>query len=167
MEQDIDQERYRLKKNNITLEKKTFTEQIARLEQKDKAWLEPLKNWIKEPQTLKEIISSPSLIAKKSAALKIFGSNLFLKNKKIEFTPQTQWAALASAIENKENLSTSCLLVGWEGIEPSTLCLKGRCSTTELPSQVEIKAKLVYRFLEDFSSLLFPKLTPEAFVDIY
>ncbi len=34
---------------------------------------------------------------KKSAALKICGSNPVLQNQKIVFTPQTQWAALRAA----------------------------------------------------------------------
>jgi hypothetical protein len=34
---------------------------------------------------------------KKVFAQKVFGSNLFLENKQIVSTPQTQWAAIAAA----------------------------------------------------------------------
>jgi hypothetical protein len=61
---------------------------------------------------------APCALAKKSFAQKIFGSNLFLKNQKIEFTPQTQWASLLEALENKSKLSESLILVALPGIEP-------------------------------------------------
>jgi len=40
------------------------------------------------------------LSLKKNLAQKIFGLNLFLKNRQISFTPQTQWAALCAALES-------------------------------------------------------------------
>jgi len=40
------------------------------------------------------LLNSP---LKKSLAQKIFGSNLYLRNKEIEFVPQTQWATLCAA----------------------------------------------------------------------
>ncbi len=129
LEQDIDPEKYRQEKNKLTLEKKTLTEQIARLEQKQNAWLAPLKNFLKDAQNLGEITLSPELHPKKSAAQKIFGSHLFLKNQKIEFTPQTQWAALSAALGKVGKIPLCNILVGWEGIEPSTSGLRVRCST--------------------------------------
>ena len=48
-------------------------------------------------QTLSQITPDSSLLDKKTYAQKVFGSNLYLKNKKIESTPQTQWAALRAA----------------------------------------------------------------------
>lgn len=59
-------------------------------------------------------------------ALKIFGSNLFLKNKKIEFTPQTQWAALGAALEKNQNSSTCPNLEPAVGLEPTTCGLPAR-----------------------------------------
>lgn len=97
LDQDIERQDYRTDKNNLVSEKKSLEGQIARLEKKDKAWLEPLKEFTKTAQTLNEIATSPSLADKKSFAVKVFGSNLFLQNGKIEFTPQTQWAALCAA----------------------------------------------------------------------
>ena len=129
LDQDIEPERYRQEKNKLTLEKKTLSEQITRLEQKQTAWLEPLKAWLKDATNLGEITLSPELHPKKSAAQKIFGSNLFLKNQKIEFTPQTQWAALSAALQKVGKVPLCNILVGPAGIEPATNGLKGRCST--------------------------------------
>ena len=44
--------------------------------------------------TQRRFVNSP---LKKSLAQKIFGSNLYLRNKEIEFVPQTQWATLCAA----------------------------------------------------------------------
>ena len=129
LEQDIEPEKYRQEKNKLTLEKKTFQEQIIRLEQKQDAWLAPLKNFLKDAQNLGEITLSPDPTPKKSAAQKIFGSNLYLKNQKIEFVPQTQWAALCAALQKVGKVPLCNILVGWEGIEPSTSGLRVRCST--------------------------------------
>ena len=122
-------EKYRQEKNKLTLEKKTLTEQIARLGQKQDAWLAPLKNFLKDAQKLGEITLAPELHPKKSAAQKIFGSHLFLKNQKIEFTPQTQWAALCAALQKVGKVPLCNILVGRVGIGPTTPCLRGRCST--------------------------------------
>lgn len=120
MDQDIDQERYRLEKNYITSEKKTLTEQIARLEHQRNIWFEPLKNFIKEAENLNKVALSPSLPSKKSAALKIFGSHLHLKNRKIESTPQNQWTAIKAAHEKISKIDLSCLLAGVVGFEVVT-----------------------------------------------
>ena len=50
-----------------------------------------------------ETAVSPSLPAKKSAAQKIFGSNIFLKNRRIEFTPTPPYASLREARLNFSN----------------------------------------------------------------
>ncbi len=62
-------------------------------------------------------------------ALKIFGSNLFLKNKKIQFTPQIQWAALHAALEKNQDISVCPNMEPAVGLEPTTCGLRYRCST--------------------------------------
>lgn len=122
LEQDIEREDYRTDKNSLVSQKKSLEEQIARLEQKDKLWLEPLKNFTKTAQTLPQIVNSPILEDKKSFAVKLFGSNLWLKDKKIVSTPKTQWAALCAA-RLKYYQNPKCFnLVPREGIEPSIPC---------------------------------------------
>lgn len=118
----LEPEQYRQEKNKCTSEKKTLNEQIARLEQRQTIWIEPLKQWIKDARNLGEITLSPELHPKKSAAQKIFGLNLFLKNQKIEFVPQMQWAALCATRQNVSKLSESLILVPGEGLEPSIPC---------------------------------------------
>ncbi len=107
LNQDIEREKYLKQKNELTLEKKSLTEQVTRLKRNTNVWLEPLKEWLKQAQTIEEIVNAPTLERKKSAARSIAGSNLLLHNQKIEITPQPQWAALraAHAEISKSNLS--------------------------------------------------------------
>ncbi len=79
----IEPEQYQQETYKFKSEKKTLTEQIARLEQRRIVWLEPLKQWIKDAEKLGEITLSPELTPKKSFARKIFGLNLFLKNRSL------------------------------------------------------------------------------------
>ena len=129
LDQDIEREDYLTDKNKLVLEKRSLEEQIATLEQNQNSWLEPLKNFTKIAQTLSQITPDSSLLDKKTYAQKVFGSNLYLKNKKIESTPQKQWAALRAAkvsfLKNPECFN----LVGPAGFEPATNGLKGHCST--------------------------------------
>jgi len=65
---------YREEKNKLTSEKKTLTEKIARLEQTRNVWLEPLRNWIKDAQTLNEIdettpVPLPKIVRSKNLRL--------------------------------------------------------------------------------------------------
>jgi hypothetical protein len=41
----------------------------------------------------------------------LFPENLFLKNQKIEFTPQTQWAALSAALKKVGEIPLCNILV--------------------------------------------------------
>ena len=88
-------------------EKKSLEGQIARLEQNIRAWVEPLKNWIKDAETLGAITQNAELHPKKLFAQKVFGLNLSLKNKKIDFSPQKQWVAL-SATQNFDSKMSLC-----------------------------------------------------------
>ncbi len=104
LDQDIEREEYLKDKNSLMSEKKSLEGQIARFEQNARAWFEPLKNWIKDAKTLGAITQNAELHPKKLFAQKIFGSNLSLQNKKIDFVPKTQWAALCAArVEYEKN----------------------------------------------------------------
>jgi len=114
----IEPDRYREEKNKLTSEKKTLAEKITRLEQTRNVWLEPLRNWIKDAQTLNEIDETTPVPLKKSFAQKIFGSNLFLKNQKIEFIAKTQYAELGLAYGKRGEFPTCRIVVEVRGIEP-------------------------------------------------
>jgi len=78
LEQDIEREIYLAKKAELMSGKKTLEEKIIDLEQRQNAWLEPLRKWIKEAENAGAIARNDDLIAKKVIAKKMFGSNLRL-----------------------------------------------------------------------------------------
>ncbi len=130
LDQMIEQEIYRVQKAKLLSEKKSLEGKISSVLQKQNDWLEPMKEWIKDAQTLDGIARDTDLFAKKVKAKEIFGSNLLLGEKtvrasapKILNSPaksgQTEWACLrhAHSLVSKKPLST--VLVRREGFEPS------------------------------------------------
>jgi len=107
LEQDIEQQTYRIEKTKLLSEKKSLEEQITNLEQKRTGWLEPMAEWIKEARNLPKIAQEGNLLQKKVAYRTLFGSNLILQNREVrvcapsgeDSSPQNQWAALRAAHE--------------------------------------------------------------------
>ena len=129
LDQDIEREEYLKDKNTLMSQKKSLEGQIARFEQNQNAWLAPLKNWLKDAQTLGAITQNAELHPKKLFAQKIFGSHLFLQNQKVVFTPQKQWAAIKAARAKVGKVPLSCILEPTIGFEPITCSLPWSCST--------------------------------------
>ena len=126
LEQDIEREIYRQEKAELLSEKKSLEEKITALEQKQIGWLEPMKNWIKEAESIDKIANDSDLFAKKVACRSIFGSNLILLNREArqsapsgtDFPLKTHWAAVLAARENFQKSRKSLILERVTGIEP-------------------------------------------------
>ena len=126
LEQDIERETYREQKAVLLSEKKSLEEQIAKLEQKQNDWVEPMEKWLSYTQTLGKIASDGNLFEKKVASKEVFGSNLFLANREAavrppsghDLKPQTQWAALCAAHQMTSDFPESQVIVPSEGIGP-------------------------------------------------
>jgi site-specific DNA recombinase len=127
LDQDIEKEIYRVEKGKLILQKKSLEEEITNLSRKQNDWLEPMKEWIKDAQSLDKIASDDDLFAKKVKAKEIFGSNLLLGEKTLRAcapnsdsfladsladsgrnSGETQWACLrhAHALARSEPLSS-------------------------------------------------------------
>ena len=129
LDQDIEQSVYRTKQNVLMSEKKSLEEQCAKLMLASNAWIEPMRQWIKQATSLCEIAKSsePSVI--KEAFLKIDGLNLILKNKQVHFRApvalnyphKTPCVALHASLQNLGKIKKSILLVREKGLEPSHL----------------------------------------------
>ncbi len=113
LEQDVDREAYLREKADLLSRKKSLEEKIANLKRGAVAWLEPMREWIKDMENAGESAASPSLSRKKSSAQKIFGSNLFLKNRRIEFTPTPPSVALRATRKNFSETHSVLLLSRW------------------------------------------------------
>jgi len=113
LDQDIDRESYLREKTELLSRKKGLEEKIAQLRKGSVAWLEPLRSWIKDTENAGESAVSPSLSDKKSSILKISGVNLFLKNRRIEFTPTPPNVALRATRKNFSEKDFVVLLSRW------------------------------------------------------
>jgi site-specific DNA recombinase len=123
VEQDIERDAYLERKRALMSEKRSAQEQVLLLERNAAAWLEPLREWILDAQTLDEIRNTNDLSSKKSSLQKIFGSNLTLQSREAHGVAGNPWFSLAHAKENaSEKNLISCLVPG-EGLEPSHLAI--------------------------------------------
>ena len=100
VEQDIDRETYLARKRGLMSEKKSVEEVLTKSQRGGTPWLEPMREWIKDASMLDGIAKNDDLPSKKSSLQKIFGSNLTLRNKKVEEIPAKQWATLCVARKN-------------------------------------------------------------------
>ena len=112
LDQDIEKETYRKKKQEFIIKKKTLEESIISLQQSHNAWLEPMKEWISDAASAPSIARGNDLIQKRVLLKKAFGSNLRLTHQKARGSALEPWAALRAA-------PTSRNLVPPEGFEPS------------------------------------------------
>ena len=132
LEQDIEREIYREQKTKLLMEKKSLDEKMARIEQKQNDWLEPMKEWIKVASNLVKIARNSNLLEKKVAAKEIFGSNLRLASRAVRGEPVFPFSAALRAAKSVGKISESLILVRPPGFEPGTNCLRGNCSAIEL-----------------------------------
>ena len=123
LEQDIEREIYREQKIKLLLEKKSLDEKMARIEQKQNDWLEPMKEWIKVASNLVKIARDSNLLEKKVVAKEIFGSNLRLASRAVRGEPVFPFSAALRAAESVGKISESLILVDPSGLEPETSSL--------------------------------------------
>jgi len=96
LDQIIDKESYKLKKLELFSQKKTLEEQIVNLQNHQGSWIEPMKNWLIEASGVDQIVSTNDKEQLKVLAAKIFGSNLYLKDKTVRGIGQNAWSALGA-----------------------------------------------------------------------
>jgi hypothetical protein len=73
---------------HIKSEKATFDEQLVRLERGGNAWVEPMRKWVFEVNSICEIVANRDFAAQKALLRKMFGSNLFLTHKTLAQNPE-------------------------------------------------------------------------------
>ena len=106
VEQDIERGDYLARKRALVDERRQLEEQVLKFERDAAHWLEPLREWINEAQTMREIAQSEDLPLKKSSLQKIFGSNLPLHAREARGTAKMHWLSLVGGKESQyENAS--------------------------------------------------------------
>ena len=132
LDQVIDEQDYRNRKARLLSEKKSLEEEMTSLSHKQNDWLEPMKEWIKDAQSLDKIASDDDLFAKKVKAKEIFGSNLLLGEKLVRASAPkilnslgefggNPWDALRASRILASKKPMSSLLVPMVGLEPTNL----------------------------------------------
>jgi site-specific DNA recombinase len=145
LDQDIDQDTYRTKQAELMSEKKSLEEQIGKLTLAGAAWVEPMRQWLKQATDLSEIGKNAEPVAMKQAFLQMDGLNLSLENKKARLLPRPKtlssqeniWVQLQKTKEKAarlgDNFEKSFVLAEREGFEPS-VPLPARLFSRQVPS---------------------------------
>ena len=133
LEQDIEREIYREQKQKLLLEKKSLEEKMARIEQKQNDWLEPMKEWIKVASNLVKIARDYDLLQKKVIAKEIFGSNLRLASRAVRGESVFPYLSALRAAESVGQKSESLILVPKGGFEPPNPCGRRHLKAVSLP----------------------------------
>ncbi len=97
LDQDIEKETYRKKKQELVIKKKTLEESICTLQQSQHQWLEPMKAWISDAAGAASVARGNDVIQKREMLKKAFGSNLTLTHQKARGSALDPWAALRAA----------------------------------------------------------------------
>ena len=127
--EDIERDDYLSRKRSLVSERRTIEEKIARLERAPAAWVEPVREWIKDASRLDEIAKSKDLPSKKSSLQKVFGLNLSIHAREARGLPISPYAALRAARLSASEKPLSLILEPKTGIEPVTCGLRYRRST--------------------------------------
>ncbi len=144
LDQVIDQPDYCLQKSKLLLQKKSLQEEMTSLSHKQNDWLEPMKEWIKDAQTLDGIARDTDLFAKKVKAKEIFGSNLLLGERTVRASAPkilnsfgkiggNPWDALRASRILASKKPMSSLMVHERGLEPPWGCPRYHLKVVRLP----------------------------------
>jgi site-specific DNA recombinase len=95
LDNDIPQETYLSKKNQLTSKIKTLDEKLVSLMTTPNSWIEPFREWILLAHSANKISTSDTRNEEKSTFLRKTGSNLFLQERKLGCIQQNPWSALA------------------------------------------------------------------------
>ena len=134
LEQDIDREIYRVEKGKLLSEKKSLEEKISTFQQRQTGWIEPMRNWIIQAQSLEKISNESNLFEKKVAIKEIVGSNLILQNREArektqnatEIPFKTPWGAVVAVRRFLGKKEKSFIVERVWGVEPHSLAWKAK-----------------------------------------
>ncbi len=95
LEEIIDTESYRKKKDELLQQKKVLQEKIGEIKTKGSSWLEPMREFIKEAADAAKIARAKNNCKDLAIFAKKVGSNYFLNNRRLEFLPVPPYDLLA------------------------------------------------------------------------
>src|SRR3989338_4357855 len=137
LDQVIDNETYKKKKNELFEEKLKITEEIEKIQTTGSSWLEPMREFVGSALSCAKIARAKNTCSDLAIGAKTVGSNFFLTNRRLVPTMNKGFAELCAPTPAQSQSSDSSrisLSVIRLGFEHRTKSLKGSCSTTELPN---------------------------------
>ena len=128
----IDAEIYKTKKNQLFEEKLQMQEDIARIKSDGSSWLEPMRNFIEDALSCSKIARAKNTSEEIAFFAKTVGSDYFLEDRRIlpdlkkgfdiifsEFVPHANSANLASDSQSERDTGVEPVFPPWEGdVEP-------------------------------------------------
>ena len=135
LDQVIELEVYKQKKNELFDEKLKLEEKKSQIAKNGTVWLEPMREFVNCALQAQKVARAENNCHDLRVMAKKVGSNFFLMNRRLSTNLDFPFAALsaeagaASAAPNPLSISK---IVSAPGFEPRTDCLRGNCSTVEL-----------------------------------
>ena len=130
LDQVIDAETYKNKKNEFFNEKLKLEEEITKIKTDGSSWLEPMKNCIGSALSCAKIACAKNTDKDLVNLVKTVGSNFFLLNRQLQVQYNQGFAALCAPPPAQRNFSSSAsksLSVPRTGVEPVISGMKARC----------------------------------------
>ncbi len=135
LDQVIEPEIYKQKKNELFDEKLKLEEKKSQISKNGTIWLEPMREFVNCALQAQKIARAKNNCHDLAIMAKKVGSNFFLMNRRLSANLDFAFAALSAEAGAASAAPTSFAIskmVSPEGFEPSTNSLKGCCSAVEL-----------------------------------
>ena len=113
LEEIIDTDSYQKKKDELLKQKKSLQEKRDEIKRKGSAWLEPFQKFIKEATTADKIAHAKNNRHDLAIMAKKVGSNYFLKDKRLEFLPNSPYNLLAVPAYTASQKAASLQMCPW------------------------------------------------------
>ena len=142
----VNEEDYKKKKNELFNTKLNLQEQIEKIKQQGSSWLEPLEHFIMSAFQAQKIAQEKNEYQNLSDFVRSACSNFFLTDQHLQFSYNLGYSTLFSVCGSPHPatyLSEKSFSVSHEGLEPSTITLRGYRSTIELVALI-INTSVLY-----------------------
>ena len=131
LDQVIDNETYKNKKNELFEEKLRITEEIEKIKQNGSSWLEPMREFVDSALACGKIARAKNTKEDLAIFAKTVGSNFFLTDRQLVPTYNLGFDTLQALPDLQSQISGTSgksPSVSRPGIEPGTYSLRGNCS---------------------------------------
>ncbi len=130
LDQVIDGETYKSKKNEVFEQKLKIQEDLERIRQNGSSWLEPMREWVGSALSCAKIARAKNTCSDLSIGAKTVGSNFFLLNRQLSVDYNQGFRELCAPPPAQRKSNTTflqSLSVARAGFEPAIPGMKTQC----------------------------------------